>query len=223
MITYKNKGIYFGGVFDHEGPRHTMQSMFYNDLYAFDFDRKRWYALGLKVPKLGGAAGGDRKKKKQAKKEKKARAEEEGEEGGGKGGDSDSSDDDDSDDDERDENTAEDALEKEHQNGNYFGYIDNDGNVVYINIGDMEDEEGDDNMDTMDGRKEHGMTDVSSDSSGAYATQKLTNPSTTTIISEADVVEVDVKVDVESSISALSLHHASTKTSHEEKWGGGQR
>jgi hypothetical protein len=42
MTSYKNKGIYFGGVNDSEGPRHSIVSTFYNDLYAFDFDRKRY-------------------------------------------------------------------------------------------------------------------------------------------------------------------------------------
>lgn len=33
------------------GPQHTMTSCFYNDMFAFDMERKRWYQLGLKVPK----------------------------------------------------------------------------------------------------------------------------------------------------------------------------
>ena len=28
------------GVFDEEGPQHTLVSMFYNDMYAFDMERK---------------------------------------------------------------------------------------------------------------------------------------------------------------------------------------
>jgi hypothetical protein len=49
MTTYKNKAILFGGVMDEEGPQHTMRSMFFSDLYAFDMERKRWYKLGLKL------------------------------------------------------------------------------------------------------------------------------------------------------------------------------
>ena len=144
MLTYKNKGIYFGGVFDHEGPRHSIQSMFYNDLYAFDFERRRWYALGLKVPKIG-RSGED--KKKGRRKDKKTRAE-----GGEVVGGEDDVDEDGSDDGSEsegdDEATAEDLLEQQYQNGNYFGYIDNDGNVVYINIDDMPDEENDEDVES---------------------------------------------------------------------------
>jgi N-acetylneuraminic acid mutarotase len=50
-VVYKNKFIIFGGVFDEEGPRHSIQSTFFNDIYAFDLDRKNWFMLTLKAPK----------------------------------------------------------------------------------------------------------------------------------------------------------------------------
>ena len=40
MVGYKNKAIVFGGVYDEEGPHHSLQSVFYNDMYAFDMERK---------------------------------------------------------------------------------------------------------------------------------------------------------------------------------------
>jgi hypothetical protein len=40
MTLYKNKGVLFGGVFDDEGLQHSMISTFYNDMYAFDLERK---------------------------------------------------------------------------------------------------------------------------------------------------------------------------------------
>eukprot|EP01033_Poteriospumella_lacustris_P005367 gene5367-3826_t len=49
--VFKNKALIFGGVFDEEGPRHALLSSFFNDLFAFDMDRKRWYQLGLKQVK----------------------------------------------------------------------------------------------------------------------------------------------------------------------------
>jgi hypothetical protein len=139
MVTYKNKGLYFGGVFDSEGPRHSILSMFYNDLYAFDFERKRWYALGLKVPKIN---GGNKEESRLRRKEKTRERE-------GKGDEEEGDEDEGSVDSEEEEGAAEgvhdeeDALEKAHQNGNFFGYIDNDGNVVYINIDDLPDDEED--------------------------------------------------------------------------------
>ena len=67
MTMYKNKAILFGteysisrrdnvillsgGVHDQERERHTMLSTFFNDLFAFDLERRRWYQLGLRTPK----------------------------------------------------------------------------------------------------------------------------------------------------------------------------
>jgi hypothetical protein len=40
MVVYKNKAILFGGVTDIEGARHSIISTFYNDMYAFDMERR---------------------------------------------------------------------------------------------------------------------------------------------------------------------------------------
>jgi len=49
MLTlYRNKALLFGGVSDAEGPQHSLKSVFFNDLFAFDLDRKRWFQLGVK-------------------------------------------------------------------------------------------------------------------------------------------------------------------------------
>ena len=39
MAAFKNKALLFGGVFDEEGLQHSMSSMFYSDMYAFDMVR----------------------------------------------------------------------------------------------------------------------------------------------------------------------------------------
>ncbi|RLO01966.1 hypothetical protein DYB28_012316, partial [Aphanomyces astaci] len=41
MAVYKNRAILFGGVFDEEGRRHELKSVFYNDMFAYDMERKR--------------------------------------------------------------------------------------------------------------------------------------------------------------------------------------
>ena len=41
-----------------------MTSCFYNDMFAFDMERKRWYQLGLKVPKIKDNEGKKTKKVK---------------------------------------------------------------------------------------------------------------------------------------------------------------
>lgn len=137
-------------MYDNEGPRHSLQSKFFNDLYAFDFERKRWYALGLKSKAVlgGNTAGGNSSKK--MKKVKKLQADkhdgegkregdvdEEEEEAGEEESDGASVDDgeeskhggDDDDDDDR-----------KYANGNYFGYINENGDIEYVQL---EEEEGD--------------------------------------------------------------------------------
>lgn len=39
-VVFKNKGLFFGGVSDEEGPRHSMISTFYSDMFAFEMERK---------------------------------------------------------------------------------------------------------------------------------------------------------------------------------------
>jgi len=67
MTVYKNRAIIFGGVFDEEGRRHEMKSVFYNDMYAYDMERRRWFQYRLRNKKEPGkrrrkkrtTAGGD--------------------------------------------------------------------------------------------------------------------------------------------------------------------
>ncbi|KAL7067449.1 kelch motif family protein [Cryptosporidium serpentis] len=48
IVSYKNMAIIFGGVFDQDDSLGiTLKSMFFNDLYGFDLQRKRWYKIGL--------------------------------------------------------------------------------------------------------------------------------------------------------------------------------
>ncbi|KAF4660899.1 kelch domain containing 4 [Perkinsus olseni] len=47
--VYKNRCLVFGGVTDEDKPGLTLESRFYNDLHAFDMERKRWYVLDYKL------------------------------------------------------------------------------------------------------------------------------------------------------------------------------
>lgn len=109
MTVYKNKALLFGGVHDEEGLHHSMKSTFYNDLFAYDMDRRRWYELELRI-----------KSNKQRRRRKKKNQEKELAEEADDGNDSDAS---------------TDSLDQL----NRFGYVDADGNIVYI---DNEEEEG---------------------------------------------------------------------------------
>jgi hypothetical protein len=116
MVPFKNKGIVFGGVMDTEGLGHSMVSTFYNDIYAFDFERRRWYQLGLKSKKAPVGAG--------KKRGKKAKTGDSSEDGGSDGGSEAGSESD----------NEEDREESKMDSGDYFGYIDETGNVVYLDL-----------------------------------------------------------------------------------------
>ena len=45
---WKNKMLVFGGVQDEETENHRVKSVFFDDLFAFDMERKRWFRLNLK-------------------------------------------------------------------------------------------------------------------------------------------------------------------------------
>jgi hypothetical protein len=114
--TYKNKVIVFGGVFDSEGPRHSLVSKFYDDLFAFDMDRKRWYKLGLKHIKAKEDRT-TRKERKTVEQEVQSDIEDE-----------------DSEEDEAQNHTLTNITSKTE----LFGYIDETGAVVYIAMDDIE-------------------------------------------------------------------------------------
>ncbi|RMX66282.1 hypothetical protein DD238_003111 [Peronospora effusa] len=114
VTVHKQRFILFGGVFDEEKRRHTMQSTFYNDLFVYDMDRRRWFEFTLRGKKL---TDGKRRRKKKSKALEDETA-----------GDSDN--------DEEDE-VVEDfdaMLEKQ------FGYVDDEGNIVYIDDAHEEEE-----------------------------------------------------------------------------------
>ena len=100
-------------IFILPGPRHSMVSTFYDDLFAFDMERKRWYKLGLKQLKL----------KSRNPKEKKTADSAEG----------DIEDEGEIDDDD-DEGSVQNEIGSGKAQGELFGYIDEFGNVVYIDL-----------------------------------------------------------------------------------------
>jgi hypothetical protein len=96
-----------------------MISTFYDDLFAFDMERKRWYKLGLKQLKL---------KAERVSKEKKLM---------NVAGEDDHSSSDVEDDDCSDENIP-DGICASGPQSELFGYIDESGNVVYIELDESE-------------------------------------------------------------------------------------
>ncbi|CAM9991694.1 unnamed protein product, partial [Ectocarpus sp. 13 AM-2016] len=124
MTVHKNRALLFGGVLDHEGPQHALRSVFYNDLFAFDMERRRWYHLALKK------AGKKKVKEKGKGKHGTAGTEQ-----------LQAQNDDQQEEEEEDyidsDDEREDGEKAPHENA--FVYIDESGKLVYV---DPEEEEG---------------------------------------------------------------------------------
>ncbi len=63
-VTYKNRMLVFGGVADNEGDHHKLSSIFYDDLFALDMERRRWFAMSMKQADVGGGSSSRRRRKK---------------------------------------------------------------------------------------------------------------------------------------------------------------
>ncbi|TMW64566.1 hypothetical protein Poli38472_011446 [Pythium oligandrum] len=144
VTVHKQRFILFGGVYDDEQRGHAMKSTFYNDLFVYDMDRRRWFEFKLRGKKQ---ADGKRRRKKKDRGEQNGEADNDNDDA------SDGSDEEDEDDFER-------MLE------NQFGYIDQDGNFVYIK--DDEEEEKNDEA----GGEEEETKEEEEDDSSLLATQR---------------------------------------------------
>ena len=137
-VTQKSKMLIFGGVSDEERDHHTIRSVFYDDLFAFDMDRRRWFKMGLKKTARG---QGRRRKRKdndgvgdiQLKNGIDGKVD---------------SDDDEVDDDEMEISgiegeAASSGWDLDMLRANMFAFVDGDGNIVYEKIEKSDDEEDD--------------------------------------------------------------------------------
>lgn len=121
-------------------------STFYNDMFAFDLERRRWYKLGLKQKK----AKLSTTEKKEARRVKQKSAADgadgaDGDDQSDTGSFDEGSDMDDSGDeaDAAEGASASGAVDAVRaEKGDFFGYIDETGNVVYINLKDEDEGEG---------------------------------------------------------------------------------
>lgn len=52
MAYHKGRGIYFGGVHDVEESEEDVESEFFNQLYAFNVERNRFFPLPLRKPRF---------------------------------------------------------------------------------------------------------------------------------------------------------------------------
>ena len=123
--------LVFGGVADDEQEHHKLKSIFYDDLFAFDMDRRRWFKMGLKKSSQGG-------RRRKRKDDNDAEGQSTHADGTDRGDDDGS----DGDDDEMDiasgvegEATSS-GWDLDMLRANMFAFIDGDGNVVYEKIED---------------------------------------------------------------------------------------
>ncbi len=168
-VLHKNKLLVFGGVLDSEGDQHKMESVFYDDLFAFDMERRRWFAMRLKKS----SGGGRRRKKKDNQDE--AKVENDG------GNDSDNSDDED----EIPQNDAEaisSGWDLDKLRHDMFAFIDSNGNIVYEKI---EDEDGG----REDGPSKIGEEEKTNDASNSSADTATAASETVTKEQKQDIVD----------------------------------
>ena len=132
VAVHKNRAVCFGGVVDEDG-KDDLSSRFFNDIHAFDMDKKRWFELKLRSKDK---AKGKRRKKKKNK--KKGEAQQGGGDGGGDNDDENDDEDDDSGDDDEEEEYN--TLGYDDLDDNKFYYMV-DGELVEMDI-DSDDEEG---------------------------------------------------------------------------------
>lgn len=126
---WKNKMLIFGGVQDEETDNHKVNSVFYDDLFALDMDRRRWFKLNMKKSTVGRS----RRRKKKNDDDTLANIQEI----------SDQSDDDDQEDEENlvDGEAASSGWNLDKLRANMFAFIDADGNIVYEKI-EADEEDG---------------------------------------------------------------------------------
>jgi N-acetylneuraminic acid mutarotase len=115
FAVHKSRALVFGGVYDKDSQGLTMESEFFNELFAFDMDRKRWYVLDYNLPKGAGGSGA-KERRASRRKERAAQAEK-----------------DEKEEEENDDKNAENGL------GQFqwiFEYIDEHGNEAQIVVDD---------------------------------------------------------------------------------------
>lgn len=49
MVHHRGRGVLFGGVFDTEETEESLESVFYNNLYAYQVEQNKWFSLSLRA------------------------------------------------------------------------------------------------------------------------------------------------------------------------------
>jgi hypothetical protein len=77
MAFHKGRGILFGGVHDVEESEEGMESEFFNQLFAWNVERNRFFPLALRKPRAGGGKKGGGEQQQRGGRRGRAQANEE--------------------------------------------------------------------------------------------------------------------------------------------------
>ena len=157
VAVHKNRAVCFGGVMDEDG-KDDLTSRFFNDIHAFDMDKKRWFELKLRSK--------DKSKGKRRKNKKKKKKRDVDESAGQDDDDEEEEEDEDEDD---EENNHHDALGYDDLEDDKFYYIV-DGELVEMEM-DSEDEDEGENQGGDEG-EEKGIAEGEQQSAADDATKE---------------------------------------------------
>lgn len=51
MVHHRGRGVLFGGVYDTDETEESLDSTFYNSLFAYQIEQNRWFSLSLRAPR----------------------------------------------------------------------------------------------------------------------------------------------------------------------------
>jgi hypothetical protein len=77
MASHKGRGIMFGGVHDVEESEEGMESEFFNQMFAWNVERNRFFPLALRKPRQGGGKKGGGEQQQRTGRRGRAQANEE--------------------------------------------------------------------------------------------------------------------------------------------------
>lgn len=127
---YKNRMIAFGGVFDTEAMHHKVHSVFYNDMYAMDVERRKWFPLVVREKTAATCRKKDTTNTVTTKEESSADEASENEMEEAELNDEEGN----------DATPKESAWDLRKLRSNMFAFIDGNGNVVYEKPDDSDDD-----------------------------------------------------------------------------------
>eukprot|EP00977_Amphora_coffeiformis_P019157 scaffold6933_cov178-Amphora_coffeaeformis.AAC.2 len=117
--SYKNRMLAYGGCFDTEEINHRVNSVFYNDMFAFDLERRKWFPMVVKEHKRVDNNSGRKKETSNTMAIKEETTAGEDSEG------------DFEEEDLNESNVKDSGWNLQKLRSNMFAFIDGNGNVVY--------------------------------------------------------------------------------------------